>query len=149
MKKILKLSIILGLIFIVAGCGRNKTITYSLDTGDKIKGTIKGSYELSTSTPFKIYKKEEVVSEGTFVYGGYYKNYVSDIKNDSNNTIIKEGTYHENDYLFYSYKDGETNYYTYIINIKDSNTALILENTISKNEATNCFKKLKLVVVKK
>lgn len=140
MKKIF-MSILLVAMMMLAltGCTTNKSYTYNVETGDKVKITLNTTdgYDLSSDLPFKVSKDGKTLSQGTFIEGSYYEQYV-----DAANTqgqIIDKGSNSDIEYVFYSYNNAE---YNYVIKIKDSNTALLLGNPHSQEEAEKCFELL-------
>ena len=139
MKNVFLFSIIFGVaLLILTGCTTNKSYTYSVETGDKIKielNTTDG-YDMSSSLPFTISKDNETLSQGTFIYESYYDEYVNAAKTDSLAKIIDTGSNDNIEYVFYSYNDSE---YNYIIKVKNSNTGIILANQNSQDKAEKCF----------
>ena len=76
--------ICIGIMIMAIGCGKantNKAYTYSVATGDSIKIQLDTSdnYDISSDLPFQITKAGEVLSEGTFIKGEMYSQYVESI----------------------------------------------------------------------
>ena len=80
-----------------------------------------------------------MLSQGTFITLDGYDDYVDRVNNDTNSTILDSGSMNGVTYTFYSYNDTEFNY---IIKIDNSNTALLLGNPNSQNEAQTIFELL-------
>lgn len=145
MKKFLKY-VIASLLFsiLITGCTTTKSYTFKVETGDKIKVELKtnDNYDINSEVPFTISKDEEKVCQGTFIKENTYGDYKSSISGSTAN-ILKEDSKKGIEYIFYSYyNDYGTTEYNYIIRIKDSNTGVILNNTISKESAEECFERL-------
>ncbi len=128
---------------ILSGCDfhKEKSYTYDVETGDriKIKMDISKKYDLTSSLPIKFSKDDEVLSQGTFAKENAYDLYYNIVENDSSCEIIEEKSNKNGDYFFYSTEDGE---YNYVIKIKDSNTCFILGNNVSKSSAKEVFSRL-------
>lgn len=142
MKKVFMCLVVVGVMLMAfTGCTTTKSFTYSVDTGDSIEITLDTSdgHDLSSDLPFTVSKDGETLSQGTFIQGSYYEEYVDLAKTDSSCEVLDEGSDSDIEYVFYSYNDSE---YDYVINIKDSDTALVLGNQNSQSEAEECFKLL-------
>ena len=116
----------------LTGCTTNKSYTYTVGTGDKVKITLNTTdgYDLSSDLPFTISKDGNNLSQGTFIKGSDYEQYVNAAKTQGQ--IIDKGSNDNIEYVFYSYNNSE---YNYVIKIKNSNTALLLGNPNSEEEA--------------
>lgn len=137
MKKIFMGILMAGIMIVsLTGCTTNKSYTYTVETGDKVKITLNTTdgYDLSSDLPFTISKDGNNLSQGTFIQGSYYEQYVNAA--NTQGQIIDKGSNDNIEYVFYSYNNSE---YNYVIKIKNSNTALLLGNPNSEEEAKNCF----------
>lgn len=136
MKKVMGILMIGIMIVSLTGCTTNKSYTYTVETGDKVKITLNTTdgYDLSSDLPFTILKKGNNLSQGTFIQGSYYEQYVNAA--NTQGQIIDKGSNDNIEYVFYSYNNSE---YNYVIKIKNSNTALLLGNSNSEEEAKKCF----------
>lgn len=137
MKKIFMGILMAGIMIVsLTGCTTNKSYTYTVETGDKVKITLNTTdgYDLSSDLPFKISKDGNNLSQGTFIQGSYYEQYVNAA--NTQGQIIDKGSNDNIEYVFYSYNNSE---YNYVIKIKNSNTALLLGNSNSEEEAKKCF----------
>lgn len=136
---IMGITIIGVMLATITGCATNKSYTYTVETGDKIKITLNTTdgYDITSDLPFTISKDSNDLSQGQFIQGSYYDQYVEAA--NTQGTIIDQGSNDTIEYVFYSYNDQE---YNYIIKIKNSNTALLLGNPNSQEEAETCFKLL-------
>lgn len=137
MKKIFMGILMAGIMIVsLTGCTTNKSYTYTVETGDKVKITLNTTdgYDLSSDLPFKISKDGNNLSQGTFIQGSYYEQYVNAA--NTQGQIIDKGSNDNIEYVFYSYNNSE---YNYVIKIKNSNTALLLGNPNSEEEAKKCF----------
>lgn len=147
MKKTLISIILIILVITLTGCTKTFSYTYEVTTGDRIKVTlnINDGYKLTSNLPFTITKDGKELSQGTFILGNYYEEYVNVAKEDSKTNIISSGDKDSFEYVFYSYNNKE---YNYVIKVKNSNTAILLENKHSKQEAIDCFELLDFEVIK-
>ena len=140
MKKIFKSILLVGIMMLaLTGCTTNKSYTYTVETGDKVNITLNTTdgYDLSSDLPFAISKDGNTLSQGTFIQESYYEQYVNAA--NTQGQIIDRGSNDNIEYVFYSYNNSE---YNYVIKIKDSNTALLLGNPNSQEEAKKCFELL-------
>ena len=140
MKKIFKSILLVGIMMLaLTGCTTNKSYTYTVETGDKVKITLNTTdgYDLSSDLPFAISKDGNTLSQGTFIQESYYEQYVNAA--NTQGQIIDRVSNDNIEYVFYSYNNSE---YNYVIKIKDSNTALLLGNPNSQEEAKKCFELL-------
>lgn len=145
MKKIF-LTMVIGIALItLTGCTSSKSFTYKVETGDNVEVTLDTSdgYDLSSKLPFTISKDGKSLSQGTFIKGSYYKQYVSAA--ETQGQIIDRGSKDNIEYVFYSYDNSEFNY---VINLKNSSTALLLGNNHSQEEAEKCFELLSFAIEK-
>lgn len=142
MKKVfLSLTVVGIMILTLTGCTKNKSYTFTVETGDKIKiqlNTTDG-YDLSYDLPFTISKDGNILSQGTFITISSYDEYVNAAKTDSLAKVIAENSEDNIEYVFYSYNNSE---YNYVIKIKNSNTGILLGNPNSQEEAEKCFELL-------
>lgn len=147
MKRIFKAILLCMTLVLITGCTKTISYTYEVATGDKIKVSlnVNEGYKLNSDLPFTVTKDGNELSQGTFIYGNYYDEYVNVAKNDPDSTIISSGEKDNFEYVFYTYNNEE---YNYVIKVKDSNTAILLGNANSKAEAIKCFELLDFEVVK-
>ena len=142
------LSVICTMI-ILAGCvattSSSKAYIFSVDNGDKVKVQLdtSGNYDLSSNVPFAISCNGNILSEGAFVLGETYAQYVAAVDGDENAILIDSGKKDENEYIFWSYNGTEFNY---AILVADSSTAIILGNAISEESAKECFSRLTISI---
>ena len=131
MKKVISVLVLSCLLVIMAisltGCETTKSYTYKVETGDKIKVTLKttGGYDMTSETPIEISKNDEEISKGMFAKEEIYDAYLKTVKEDSYANIIEEKSTKNIEYVFYEYNNKEFNY---IIKIKNSDTCFILGN---------------------
>lgn len=151
MKKIVSL-LVLGCILItmailLTGCETKKSYTYDVETGDKIKITLKttGGYNMTSDLPIEFSKDDDVISKGSFGKEELYDTYVEAIKDEDDAEIIEEKSNKTIEYVFYEYNNKE---YNYIIKIKDSNTCFILGNKENKKSAQEIFNRISFDVEK-
>lgn len=136
------LSVVL-LLALLAGCSDNSTMayTFSVDNGDSIKlslNTMDG-YELTSELPFTISCEGNVLSQGSFILGDAYAQYVNIVEEDVNAELLDSGTKDGNEYIFWCYNGAE---YNYAVLIADSSTGIVLGNVISEDSAKECFDRL-------
>lgn len=153
-KKILVFSAIMILmVMILSGCKTTKTksVTFDVETGDKIeiKMNAKNGYSLTTTTPVDFKKDDAVISTGSFMKSEYYDTYIQTVKYNRSIKVIEEKSKDNIEYIFYEYENqyGATEY-DYIIKIKNSKTAFALANNKSKSEAEEIFNRIEFKVKK-
>lgn len=131
------------LLMLAAGCNLNsfKSFTFAVSNGDSIKVSLNtaDNYNLSSDLPFKISHDGQTLSQGTFIMSDVYAQYVDVVGSDANAELLDSGKKDGNEYIFWCYNDSE---YNYAILIKDSNTAILLGNDVSKESAKECFNRL-------
>lgn len=145
-RSLIILSILLSTIMLtLTGCHKEKSYTFNVETGDKIKVKfdITDGYNMTSELPIEFSKDDKVISQGTFGQEEAYDLYNQIITEDSKSTIIEEKSKDNIEYMFYEYNNSE---YNYIIKIKDSKTCFILANNISKESAQEIFEKLRFEV---
>lgn len=147
-KSISILLLTLSLAFVLVGCSTQddasktyKAFTFSVDTGDKVRIEIDTTdgYDITSDLPFEISQNGSIISQGTFIEAAEFKSYVEAVSADANAKIIETNTKDSNQYMFWSYNDSEFNI---VILINNSNTGILLGNTISENSAMECFERL-------
>lgn len=148
MKKVLAL--ILATVLVVclfAGCATNssKTYTFTVDNGDKIRISLNttDNYDISSEVPFTVSCDKETLSQGSFVLAESYQQYVSVVNTDENAKLIDSGTKDGNEYIFWCYNGSE---YNYAVLIKESNTGIVIGNTVSEESAKECFNRLTISI---
>ena len=142
MKKVfISLAIVSVMLLTLTGCTKNKSYTFSVETGDKIEVKLNTTdgYDLSSDLPFTISKDGNTLSQGTFITISSYNEYVNAAKTDSLAKVIDESSKDNIEYVFYSYNNSE---YNYVIKVKNSNTGILLGNPNSQVEAKKCFELL-------
>lgn len=131
------------IIFGMVGCSvsSSKSYTFSVETGDSIKVTLETSddYDITSELPFVISDANGEASQGTFITANNYQSYVEAVKTDEKATILDTGEKDGNTYLFWMYNEKE---YNYALLIKNSDTGILLGNTISEESAKACFQRL-------
>ena len=145
-KIMIAIAVILSSLFVLTGCTTNKSYTYNVDTGDKIKIEMKtgDGYDLTSELPIQFTKDDEVISQGTFAEMTAYDTYYELMDGQNNVEILEENENDNIEYFFYEYTyelDDQAEY-NYIIKIKNSNTCFILGNNISKESAEEIFERL-------
>lgn len=144
MKKFIVFVVCVVLMSIMSvGCSTNssKSYTYTVDNGDKIKITLDTSddYDISSDLPFTISCGEEMLSQGSFILGEAYEQYVSVVETDEKAELLDFGTKDGHEYIFWCYNGSE---YNYAILINDSSTGIIIGNLVSEESAQECFNRL-------
>lgn len=145
MKKIYLILVLFIGVFIISGCTTKKGVTYTVETGDKVKVMLKTNdgYDITATIPFTISENGETRCQGTFITVDGYQQYLNAVNNDSLSKIIKNDTKDNLSYTFYNYNNSEWNY---IIKINNSKTGIILGNNISEDTAKECFERISLNV---
>lgn len=147
-KKIYVFMICIGIMIIAVGCGNftsSKSYTFSVETGDSVKLELDTSdnYDISSDLPFQITKDGEVLSDGTFMQGEMYSQYVESAQYDEKVKVLDSGKVGENEFLFYSYDNSEFNY---VVLVGDSKTGLIIGNNVSEESAKEVFERLTITL---
>ncbi len=144
LKKLLALALFSTMIFgLLTACGGTtyKSFTFSVDNGDKIKiklNTTDG-YNITSDLPFAISYNGETYSEGSFIQGEAYQQYVDIVNAGNGAKLLDSGEKEGIEYIFWSFNDSE---YNYAILVKGSNTGIILGNPVSEETARECFNRL-------
>lgn len=147
MRKKRNVLIIICLLVMLTGCGNgvqlksNKAYEFTVETGDTIQVSLDTSdkYNITSELPFAISCDDKVLSQGDFIIGEAYDEYVNAVQTDSNAKVLDSGTKDCNEYFFWSYNNVEFNY---VILIGDSKTGIVLGNNISEESARECFNRL-------
>ena len=144
MKKSVGIILVLCMIVCFAGCTSHMAYTYSVETGDSIKVSLDTSdgYSITAEVPFAISVKGEKQTDGTFIYGEMYQQYVEVVNSTEGAEVLDSGTKDGNTYIFWTY-NGE---YNYAIQVGNSNTGMILGNVVSEDSARACFERLTISV---
>lgn len=149
MKKCLtSVIVLLCMLLCLTGCGDGKThkaYTYSVETGDSIdiQMDTTGGYDITSEVPFAISLDGETLSQGMFIAGENYEQYVAAANTDKAATVLDSGSYNGNEYVFWSYNDSE---YNIAVKIEGSKTGLLLGNVVSEESARECFERLTITV---
>lgn len=153
MKRVIALILTLALaLAMFAGCSgsTHKSFTFNIDNGDKVKvklETTGGEYDItiespyaSAEVPFAIMVSDAVHTQGKFIHGEFYDQYVTAAQTDDKATVLDSATTKNgNEYVFWSYDGTEFNF---VVKIANSNTALLLANMVSEESAKACFERL-------
>lgn len=102
----------------------------TLDTSDK--------FDISSDVPFIISRDKEELCKGSFLGLDAYYTELDAAQYDEYYTIIDSGSDDDIEYTFYSSEDE----YDYLIHLKDSQTAIMLQNDVSEASAKECFARL-------
>ena len=148
-KKFLIMCFVGCFLFGISGCGdaensiaeTHKAYTFEVETGDNIRVELDttGGYDMSADVPFEITENDEILSEGTFIEAEAYNQYVAAVNSDANATVLDSGSKDSNEYIFWSYNDSE---FDVAMLIGDSNTGILLGNTVSEDSARECLERL-------
>ncbi|WP_027438596.1 hypothetical protein [Lachnospira multipara] len=152
MKKLNKILLALMLVTVVfmVGCKNVTTFmsyTFTEDDGDQIRVKLKTNdgYKLTSSVPFEVKKDSDTITSGGFIYANQYEEYVKVAKSDPSCTVIDEGKRGNINYLMWNYNDTK---YNCVIQIKDANIAILLNNTISEESAKEVLNRLDFELLK-
>lgn len=150
MKKMLAALVALVCVLtVLAGCTTSSSMsyTYSVDNGDSVKVTLDTSdkYRISSKLPFTITCDGETLTQGTFIQGEAYSEYINAVERDEKAYVLDSGTKDGNEYEFWVYDNSE---YNYVIRIGGSNTGVLLGNIVSQESAQECFNRLTITAVK-
>lgn len=145
MKNIKRISVCLLVMLltlaVLTGCETYMAYTFTIDNGDSIKVSLDTSdkYKISSDVPFEISQDGRVLTQGSFIRGEAYEEFVATIEADENSQIFDSGTKDGNKYTYWISGDLE---FCYVILIADSNTGVVLVNNISPDSAMECFNRL-------
>ncbi len=146
-RKFLGIITILLSVICLTGCTTWMAYSYELENGDKIKIQIETNdgYKITSGIPFEILKENKLVSKGSLITIIEYNDYIESIENDTKANVLEKDTREKMSYTLYSYNDKEFNY---VIKIDNSNTGVLLSNSISEESAKECFDKLTFSIEK-
>lgn len=147
MKKSTKLLVVMVsivcLLLVFTGCEKrlSESYTFEISTGDRIEVELDrlDGFDLTPKQPFQILKDDQLLSEGTFVNGDAYQQYVDVVESDNNAELLDSGTKDGNEYIFWCYNGSE---YDYAILVANSNTCVLIGNQTSEESAEECFNRL-------
>lgn len=148
MWKKITLTILAAVAVSSAGCsGANvetsKSYTFHVETGDTVRVELDttGGYDISSDLPFTVSLHGEPLSQGTFITGDAYGQYVEAAKSDPAAQMLDSGTANGNEYVFWSYNGSE---YGIAVLISGTDTGVLLGNTVSEDSAWECFGRLEI-----
>lgn len=132
------------LCFTACGKGNLKTFKaydFKVDTGDSVRVELENTdgYNITSDIPFEISVDEKVQSQGIFIESSQFEEYEEVVNTDPTAKLIDSGTKDGNKYIFWSYADSE---YNIVVLIGNSNTGVLLGNTVSEKSAKECFERL-------
>ena len=140
MKNILKtIMMCLVAMFVLTGCGGTETMIYKGAAGEDIQVRLNTSegHELSPKLPIEISLDDEVLTSGTFFHASDYDEQVFGLYSLQGVKVLEEDKDAQgNDYVLYSI-DEKT--FVYLVKVKDSDTAVRLENSINLPTARKVF----------
>lgn len=142
MNKILTcVAALICVVTMVAGCKTTLAYTFNVDNGDVIKISMDTTdqYKMTSDVPFTISKDGQDLTQGTFIHGEAYEQYVNVVNTDDKAVLLDSGTKDGNEYVFWCY-DGKE--YNYAIMVSGSNTGVILGNPVSEETAKECFNRM-------
>lgn len=147
MKKVLCFVMAVCIIMAMTACDTHSNVafTFAVDTGDNIKLELDTSddYSLSSNLPFAISQNDNILSQGTFIIGDGYDEYLEMIESDEMASVIESGEKNGFAYTMWNYNDVEFNY---VIRISDA-TAIVIGNNVSEESAHECFDRLTISIV--
>ena len=139
MKRLIKvITVFILSIFVVTGCNKTISVTYNVQTGDKVEVVLntKENYKLTTDVPFKINRGDDLVTIGQFLTEDGYQYYVSTIATDPKVSDKREDKKDDHTYVYWTYDNRS---YEYLIYLKDSKTAVLLVTDTTKEDADKVF----------
>jgi len=139
--------IIITAILILGKFTTKLSYTYEVNTGDKITLSLNTTdgYSMTQDMPFSITKDDGIISRGTFIEASAYEVYESSMDLIGGIVNSDKGEKDGITYLYFNYNNTE---FDYIIKINDSNTGLLLSNSISEESAKEMFERLSFEIVK-
>lgn len=139
--------IIITAILILGKFTTKLSYTYEVNTGDKITLSLNTTdgYSMTQDMPFSITKDDGIISRGTFIEASAYEVYESSMDLIVGIVNSDKGEKDGITYLYFNYNNTE---FDYIIKINDSNTGLLLSNSISEESAKEMFERLSFEIIK-
>ncbi len=119
------------------------TYTYTVSTGDSvdIKLDTSDDYQLTSDLPFEISKDGQLLTSGSFINADGYQMYAGAVEEDENASLLENGSTDTIEYFMWNYNNSE---YNYAILIKNSQTGVLLGNTVSEESAKEVFNRLQI-----
>lgn len=144
---IIAVIIVVGIVLLFTKLNSKLSYTYEVNTGDKVVLTLNTSngYSMTSDMPFSITKDEGIISRGTFIESAAYEVYESSMGLIDGIVSSDKGEKNGISYLYFNYNNTE---FDYIIKINDSNTGVLLSNSISEESAKEIFDKLSFDIIK-
>ena len=133
------------LCMLLCSCKATAAVTYSVETGDNIKIVLDTSdgYTLNEQAPFVVSLSGVTMATGVFLTMDSYKFYLSAIQEGGDSIkILEEGSRGENDYVFYRCEGETSTEYDFLIQVKDSQTGILLGCATTQDMAQACFEAL-------
>ena len=143
-KKTFALLMVFCMTLILSACQSSTSVTYSVDTGDKIKVSVdtQTGFRQNTGNPYIISKDDTEYIQGAFGGADTYELYKSYIDMSDTAELLEEGEQDGNPYIFYTVyasEDGGDTEYDYIVRIAGSDTCALLASTHSEDGAREAF----------
>ena len=157
MKKLIKTLSLLLVLVLITGCGGGETYSFNIVTGDKVDITIntgKGfKIPPTNKVPFEIYKGDNLLLTGNFIYMNEYNERISGLNPDAETISIIEREQVKGDItytLYLSQIDGYESDYIYLIKINNSNTGIILTSipNANRDDVVKAFEALTITAEK-
>ena len=150
-KKFFALFMALCLTLALVACKTSTSVTYAVDTGDKIKVSLdtQTGFRLDSGDSYIISKDDTEYLEGKFGIADTYKVYAAYIAEDDAVELLEEGEKDGNPYLFYNVPASEMggDEYDYIVKIAGSETCAVLCSVYSEEGAREAFNALSFEAV--
>ena len=151
-KKTFALLMVLCMTMMLSACKSSTSVTYSVDTDDKIKVSVdtQTGFRQNTGNPYIISKDDTEYIQGSFGIADAYDLYKSYIDTTDTAELLEEGEQDGNPYIFYTVfasEDGEDTEYDYIVRIAGSDTCALLASTHSEDGAREAFHALRFETV--
>lgn len=122
----------------------NKSYTFDVETGDKIKVALDTSSGLSLSQKdgqFSVTEDDENILQCIFITEETYNQYVK-IKGQQGMTVLEESEKDGNPYYMYEFEGEAGTEDNFILWVDDSNTGVILASLAGEEKAKKAFEKL-------
>ena len=152
MKKVFLGIIALFLVVSLTGCKTEKSYTYDVNTGDKIKVTIDTTdgYDYNEKDDeYIISKKDEDICKWIFATMDNYNSYIELYNNNTDATLIKDSSNDNIEYSIYRVNNTAANMIEYdnFVKVKNSNTAIIM-GSLSEENMEKCLELLTFELAK-
>lgn len=143
MGKIFRLSYILILSIFLVACTEHPSqngdsSSYKIETGEIITISVASGYTQMEEVPFKIYKEEKIICEGSFTTKSSVENYLKSLPEENR---TKKENINENEFILID-EGGQYKGFTFI---NDTSTVIAISYYITKEEIIPFMRTMSIV----